>query len=468
MTLMTQNSVNPATGESLGEYSEFDDETLELRLAIASDAFRVWSETAVSERATRLRRLAGILCDDADALGTLATQEMGKPISQAVAEVQKCAKLCEYYASEGPGFLADRPETSGGADEIRSCVRYEPLGAVLAIMPWNFPYWQVFRCAVPAVLAGNVVLLKHASNVPSVSRRIEELFVRAGFPAGVVSTLLIGSDRGEQLIRHPVVQAVTLTGSESAGTAVAQVAGEQLKPTVMELGGSDPFIVLGDADPVHVAGQAARARCQNNGQSCIAAKRFFPEESIAEEFTEALVAAMQAQVVGDPLHEDTAVGPLAREDLRDTLHEQVVRSVDAGAEVLCGGSPTAGAGFYYPPTVVTGAREGMPVFDEETFGPVAAVTPVRDAGEAIHLANRSRFGLGSSLWTSRPEDVEPLTRRLESGCVFVNEIVRSDPRLPFGGIKKSGYGRELSREGIREFVNVKSVRVSRAPQQTGH
>jgi acyl-CoA reductase-like NAD-dependent aldehyde dehydrogenase len=342
-------------------------------------------------------------------------------------------------------------------DASRSFVRFDPLGPVLAVMPWNFPFWQVFRFAAPALMAGNVAVLKHAANVPGCALAIEEVFRRAGFPEGVMTTLLVASDRVAGLIRHPVIRAVTLTGSDRAGAAVASEAGRQIKKTVLELGGSDPFIVLADADPVWAAEQATKARTINTGQSCIAAKRFIVEEPAADPFERAFTERMAALKVGDPMDRSNDLGPLARKDLREALHDQVERTVKAGAELRTGGRPLGRKGYFYAPTVLTGVQPGMPAFEEETFGPVAAVIRARDADQAIALANRSPYGLAASVWTGDPKRGEDMAGAIEAGVVFVNGVVQSDPRLPFGGVKRSGYGRELSEFGIREFVNIKTV-----------
>jgi len=451
---MTLKSINPATGTLISEFEETSRETAELRLQMAGDSFRVWRKTPFEERAERFLRLAEILRSEKEQLAALVTREMGKPIRQAEAEVEKCALNCEFYAKHGDVYLAEEPADIEGA---RAYVRYDPLGPILAIMPWNFPLWQVFRCAVPTIIAGNVFVLKHASNVCGVALEIENLFTRADFPAGVFNTLLLTSQHAEELIGHPVIQAVTLTGSERAGQAIAAAAGKALKPSVMELGGSDPFIVLCDADLKHAAEQAARARTQNTGQSCIAAKRFLVETPVVREFERELVAAMERLHVGDPAQRETDVGPLARDDLRESLHDQVLRSLQAGAQLLTGGESLPGKGFFYRPTVLGDVAPGMPAFDEETFGPVAAVIPVEDAAHAVDVANHSRYGLGASIWTSNRALAEALAPELEAGSVFINEIVKSDPRLPFGGVKHSGYGRELARQGVREFVNTKTI-----------
>ena len=447
-------SVNPATGEPIRDYPEHDPAAVERLLGAALAAAETWRNLPVAERATALLRLAATLRARREPCARLMTLEMGKPIAAAESEVEKCAWVCEHYAQHGPGFLEPEPVET---DAARSLVRYDPLGIVLAVMPWNFPFWQVFRCAAPALLAGNAVVLKHASNVPGSALAIADVFAASGFPDGVFTVLLVGAAAVPGLIVHPAIAAVSLTGSEPAGVSVAEAAGRAIKKTVLELGGSDPFVVLADADPEQAAAHAVTARTVNNGQSCIAAKRFIVEEPAAERFEAALIAGMRALTVGDPLDRAVAIGPLARADLRRDLHDQVLRSVRAGARLALGGEIPKGAGFFYPPTVLTGVAPGMAAFDEETFGPLAAVTRARDADEAIRLANRSRFGLGASLWTADRARGESLAAAIEAGAVFVNGVVKSDPRLPFGGIKRSGYGRELAWHGLREFVNVKAV-----------
>jgi succinate-semialdehyde dehydrogenase/glutarate-semialdehyde dehydrogenase len=447
-------AVNPATGELIREYPEHDEQEVEQRLKAADEAFKSWRRFDFAERASHLSAVADRLREDTDTLARLLVEEMGKPLAAAESEVDKCAWVCDFYAENAERFLA--PETVG-TDATKSFIRYEPLGVVLAIMPWNFPYWQFFRFAAPALMAGNVALLKHAANVPGSALAIEAVFREAGLPDGVVTTLLISSARTKYLIRDPVVRAVTLTGSDRAGMEVASEAGRCLKKAVLELGGSDPFIVLADLDPAEAGRQAARARTINSGQSCIAAKRFIVEEEIADRFEEEFTRAMEGLRVGDPLERGTEIGPMAREDLLDALDDQVKRTVAAGAELRTGGKRLERKGWFYAPTVLTGVRPGMAAFDEETFGPVAAVTRAQDAAEAIELANRSRFGLGASLWTGDSARGEDLAAEIEAGNVFVNGIVKSDPRLPFGGVKSSGYGRELSEVGIRELVNIKTV-----------
>ena len=446
-------SVNPASGEPIRDYPEHDPVTVDRLLEAARSAAASWRRVPCRDRAGALQRLAAILRSRRDECARLMTLEMGKPVAASEAEVEKCAWVCEYYAQHGAGFL--EPETIA-SDARQSLVRYEPLGVVLAVMPWNFPFWQVFRCAVPAICAGNAVALKHASNVPGSALAIAELF-GAAVPDGVFTTLLVGGGAVDRLIAHPAIAAVSLTGSEATGMAVASAAGRAIKKTVLELGGSDPFVVLADADPERAASQAVVARTVNNGQSCIAAKRFIVEDAIAERFEAALIAGMRALAVGDPLDRAVAVGPLARADLRSDLHDQVERSVRAGARLAFGGRIPPGPGYFYPPTVLTGVEPGMAAFDEETFGPLAAVTRARDAAHAVRLANLSHFGLGASLWTADRARGESLAAEIEAGMVFVNGIVKSDPRLPFGGVRRSGYGRELARHGLLEFVNAKTV-----------
>lgn len=451
---MSLRSVNPATGELLGTFGETTPTELERILVNAVDAFAAWRRQAFPVRTGVLRSVARLLRAKGDGYARTMALEMGKPIMQGEAEVEKCAAACDYFAENAAAFLAPEPRAS---DAARSYVRFDPLGPVLAIMPWNFPFWQVFRFAAPALMAGNAALLKHASNVSGCALEIEQLFRAAGLPEGLFSTLLIGGDAVGPVIADARVRAVTLTGSERAGSQVAAGAGRELKKTVLELGGSDPFVVLADADLAAAARVAADARLVNSGQSCIAAKRFIVVEGVAEQFLERFVAEMAARPMGDPMARDTAVGPLARHDLRDALHRQVEESVRRGASVLHGGKVPPGPGAFYPPTVLTAVEPGMAAFDEETFGPVAAVVRARNEEQAIELANASSFGLGASLWTRNLARAEHLAADIEAGSVFVNGQVKSDPRLPFGGVKRSGYGRELAEFGIREFVNIKTV-----------
>ncbi len=444
---------NPATGERLAEYPALDEPEIARRLERAEAAFATWRLTPAAERARALREAARRHRSDAAEHARRMTEEMGKPIRQAEAEVEKCAWVCEFYAEHGEAIIAPEPIAT---DATRSYVRQDPLGPVLAVMPWNFPFWQVFRFAAPALAAGNVGLLKHASNVPGCALAIERILGEAGAPEGVFQTLLVPAGRAEALIDEPAVRAVTLTGSEPAGMAIAARAGRNLKKTVLELGGSDPFVVLDDVDVAAVAARAAWGRAQNSGQSCIAAKRFIVAEAVADAFVEAFRAELAALRVGDPLDPDTDVGPLARADLVDELHDQVERSVAAGGKLRLGGERMGGPGCFYPPTLLEVAP-GDPVAREETFGPVAAVLRCRDDDEAVALANQTEFGLGASVWSGDPARAEQLVPRIEAGAVFVNEVGKSEPRLPFGGIKRSGYGRELAHLGLREFTNAKTV-----------
>jgi succinate-semialdehyde dehydrogenase / glutarate-semialdehyde dehydrogenase len=450
--------INPATGETVVRFEAMRWDEVEGRLAAAHEASRRWQATPIEQRAGLLRQAAALLRSRAPVYAEMMAGEMGKPIAQGRAEVDKCAWLCEHVADSGPGQLAPQPVATEASS---SYVSYQPLGAILAVMPWNFPFWQVFRCAAPALLAGNVVVLKHASSVPSSAVTIEQLMAEAGFPTGAFGAVLVDSDVVPQIIAHPAIAAVALTGSVSAGRAVARVAGENLKKTVLELGGSDAYLVLADADLEHAAAVCAKSRLINGGQSCIAAKRFIVERAVLAEFERRLIDRMAAAVCGDPLREDTELGPLAREDLRDELHEQVVRSVERGAVLRLGGEVPKRQGAWYPATVLAEVRPGMPAFDEELFGPVAAVVPADDEADAIRLANASRFGLGAAVFTRDVERGRRLAETaLEAGACFVNDLVRSDPRLPFGGIKDSGYGRELGELGLRELVNAKTVWVA--------
>jgi len=450
-------SLNPATDEVLREYPELSEAELDAAVRGAAAAFRVWRGRPFAERARALLAVKEALLARREELARLMAFEMGKPLVQGRAELDKCAAGCEFYAAQAQAFLSPEPVPTEAA---KSYVAFEPLGPVLAIMPWNFPFWQVFRFAAPALMAGNAALLKHASNVSGCALAIESLFREAGLPEGLFRSLLISSGRVAGLIARPEIRAVTLTGSGRAGAEVAAQAGRFLKKTVLELGGSDPYLVLADADLALAARVSAQSRLINAGQSCIAAKRFIVVEAVRADFEARFIAAMREAVVGDPLLEATQVGPLARRDLRDELQRQVDASLAQGAKLLLGGRPAPGPGAFYPPTVLGGVRPGMAAFDEETFGPVAAIVPARDEEEAIELANATSFGLGSCVFTQDLARGERIAReRLEAGSCFVNALVKSDNRLPFGGVKASGYGRELSAFGIREFVNVKTVYV---------
>ncbi|HHH35831.1 MAG TPA: NAD-dependent succinate-semialdehyde dehydrogenase [Gammaproteobacteria bacterium] len=451
---MAFQSINPATGETLAVIDAWDEARLESALALAARAAPCWAATPVDQRCEHLRRVAGVLRSRQEALARLITLEMGKLIREARAEVEKCALACDYYARHASDFLADEVIPS---DAGRSYVAHQPLGTVLAVMPWNFPLWQVFRFAAPALAAGNTALLKHASNVPQCAQAIETVFAEAGLPEGVFLSLMITSDQVAGVIADDRVRAVTLTGSEAAGRAVAACAGRHLKKTVLELGGSDPFIVLADADLEAAVATALTSRFLNAGQSCIAAKRFILVPEVADAFLERFRPAVEALRCGDPLDEATTLAPLARPDLREELHRQVQASIAAGASAVTGCSPHPGRGAFYLPSILDRVGPGMPAWEEELFGPVAVLIRVADEDEALAVANGSRFGLGGSVWTRDLARGEALARRIESGAVFVNGLVKSDPRLPFGGIKASGYGRELSRHGLMEFVNQKTV-----------
>ena len=453
---MTFESINPATGKRLASYPQTDPQAVQAALEEAARVQVAWRRTPMSERAKRLQAVGARLRQDQERLARLMAEEMGKPIAQGRSEVEKCAWVCDYYAESAERFLAPEPVAT---DAATSFVCFEPLGVVLAIMPWNFPLWQVFRAAAPALMAGNALLLKHASNVPGCALAIEALLQQAGLPAGLFRALLVGAARVKELIANPLVQAATITGSTPAGQAVASAAGQALKKTVLELGGSDPYLILEDADLETSAETCAASRLINSGQSCIAAKRFLVVAPVRERFEALFVDAMRRRRMGDPLDESVAVGPLARRDLRDSLHAQVTRSVEAGARCVLGGRVPEGPGAFYPPTVLTQVTRGMPVYAEETFGPVAAVIAVRDEAEAVRVANDSPFGLGAAVFTRDRARGERLAHELEAGFCVVNAFVRSDPRLPFGGIKQSGYGRELSSFGIREFVNIKTISV---------
>ncbi len=456
--------INPATGERVATYQELSEEGLERRLQRAADTYDTWRDRSIREREELLSDAATVLRENETRYAETMTTEMGKPISQARAEVQKCAWVCDYYAEHASAFLGDEPHPSPPGTTVKTA--YEPLGAVLAVMPWNFPFWQVFRFAAPYLTAGNVGLLKHASNVPGCAEAIEEVFLEAGYPEGAFQSLLISSDRVEDVLRDDRVRAATLTGSGPAGRAVAATAGEELKKTVLELGGSDPYVVLEDADIQTAAETGAWARNQNGGQSCIAAKRFIVVDAVYDAFVDALLSEFEALTIGDPMDPDTDVGPQARQALLEGLQDQVDASVEMGATLAMGGEPMDREGAYYPPTVLTDVPEGCPADSDEIFGPVAAVYRVPDEAAAIEKANDTVFGLGASVWTADADRGERVAAEIDAGCVYVNELVKSDPRVPFGGVGISGYGRELSEAGIKEFTNRKTVWVQR-PETAG-
>jgi len=451
---MSLESVNPATGRRIRSYREHTAGEIGSRLARSCEAFRTWRGTTFAQRSRALRRVAAVLRQRAGGLARLATDEMGKPLCEAAAEVRKCTLACEYYARHARSLLAQ--EHPPGSPRTARVV-FEPMGPILAVMPWNFPFWQVFRAAAPALMAGNTMLLKHASNVTGCARAIEAAFVEAGLPRGVFQSLVVRSGRMSALVADPRIRAVTLTGSTQAGRVVASEAGAAMKKGVFELGGSDPYLVLSDADIDRAAEVCAASRLLNAGQSCISAKRFIVVRPVARQFEEKLTEWIASARIGSPMDPETRVGPLARSDLRDELHLQVRASVRRGARLLTGGHKLPGPGYYYAPTVLSGVRKGMPAYGEELFGPVAAVIRVRDEEEAVTVANDSAFGLGAAVFTRSRRTAERVAARLEAGTVFMNDLVRSDPSLPFGGVKLSGYGRELGPQGIREFVNVKSL-----------
>jgi len=456
---MVIRSINPTTEEMLAEFEEFTTEQVDAVLSKAQHAFEQWHRTSFDERAALMRRAVSFLRQHKERLAGLITAEMGKPIVEAEAEIEKCAWTGDFYAEHAARFLADEPVVTNARE---SFVAFEPLGTILAVMPWNFPFWQVFRFALPALMAGNTAVLKHASNVSQCALAIEEVFRESGFPQGTFRTLLVTSSAVEGIIRDPRIAAVTLTGSEAVGSMVARTAGEALKKTALELGGSDPFIVLADADLDGAVEFAVRSRFQNGGQSCISAKRFIVVEEVAEAFEHRLAVVTGRLRVGDPTRRETQMGPMARGDLRDDLDRQVRESVQQGARILQGGKSLGDTGYFYAPTVLVNVQPTMVAFQEETFGPIAAVVRVRDAEEAIAVANASIYGLGGNLWTRDIERGKQLARRIESGSVFINGMTASDPRLPFGGVKRSGYGRELSSFGIREFVNIQTIWVGPA------
>jgi len=450
-------TINPATGQTVKTFDEMSEADVERCLAAAAAAHASYRLTSFADRAGWMRWAADILDDERDQVAAMMTTEMGKTLTAAKAETAKCATACRYYADHAAEFLADEPADAKAVGAENAYVSYQPLGAVLAIMPWNFPLWQAMRFAAPALMAGNVGLLKHASNVPQTALFMQDLFTRAGFPEGAFQTLLIGSARIEAVLRDPRVVAATLTGSEPAGQAVAAIAGDEIKKVVLELGGSDPFIVMPSADLQAAAQVAAVARCLNNGQSCIAAKRFIIHDAVYDEFERLFTEQMEGKVVGDPMLDGTDVGPLASEQQRDDIEKLVADAVAKGARALCGGAAPDQPGFYYPPTVLSGITPEMRVHLEETFGPVATLYRVAGIDEAIDLANVTTFGLGANAWTNDEAERSRFTRDLDAGMVFINGNVTSYPDLPFGGIKRSGYGRELFSQGIREFCNIKSV-----------
>ncbi len=460
--MATIRTLNPATGELIRTFEAHTDAEIESKLQQAVKTFREWRRVPFAERSRMMRRACEVLTKEKDQLARTMTLEMGKPLGAAVQEVEKCARACDYYANNAERFLADEEAQSGAT---RSFVKYQPLGPVLAVMPWNFPLWQVFRFAAPGLMAGNVGLLKHASNVPQCALAIEDVFHRAGFPEGAFQTLLAGTEKVERIIEDPRIVAVTLTGSVGAGSSVARTAGKQLKKTVLELGGSDPFIVMPSANLGQTVETAVQARTVNNGQSCIAAKRFIVHDRIADEFERRFVERMQSLKVGDPMDESIEIGPLATEEALDGLDKQVKATVQAGALVLCGGHRLDGPGFFYAPTVLRDVPKNSPAYKDELFGPVASLFRAQDIDDAIGIANDTKFGLGSSLWSNDQAERATFIDRIEAGMAFVNGMVASDPRIPFGGVKQSGYGRELSVQGIREFVNVKTVCINELAQK---
>ena len=461
---MAISTVNPATGEEVRTFEALTEEGIDEKIQHAADTFREYKKTSFAERAQMMLRAAEILEEEAEDFGRLMTSEMGKTLAAATAEAQKCARGCRYYAENAERFMADEEVVLEGA---RAYIRYEPLGPILAIMPWNFPFWQVFRHAAPALMAGNVILLKHASNVPQCALAIEDIIHRAGFPEGAFQTLLIGSNQVQGVIDDPRVRAVTLTGSEGAGRSVGAEAGENIKPSVLELGGSDPFIVMPSADLEKAVSTAVTSRTLNNGQSCINAKRIIVHEEIADEFERRFVEKMSSLKVGDPMSEETEMGPLATPQILEDVDAQVRESVEAGARVLTGGKPMEGEGNFYPPTVITDIPKESPAYKEEIFGPVASLFKVGDIDEAIRVANDTSFGLGSSAWTGDPQEQERFVNEIEAGMVYINRMTESTPEIPFGGAKNSGYGRELSHFGIHEFTNIKTVWIDESAEGAG-
>jgi succinate-semialdehyde dehydrogenase/glutarate-semialdehyde dehydrogenase len=447
-------SHNPFDGTELARFEEHSEQDIDAILSSAAKASVVWREISVTERVKSLTSMARTLRENKARYARLITAEMGKPIAESEGEIEKCAWNCEFYAQNAAQFLADEPVVSSASE---SAIVYDPLGVILAVMPWNYPFWQFFRFAAPAFAAGNGAVLKHANNVPQCARAIEEVVQSAGLPEGLFRTLLIQSGKVAGIIADPRIAAVTFTGSTEVGALIAEQAGRAIKKQVLELGGSDPFIVLADADVEAAAAAAVKSRFINVGQSCVNAKRFIVEEAVADRFVEAFQEGAAKLKVGDPMLGDTTIGPMARANLRDVLHSQVQQSIGAGASLKMGGELLEGQGYFYPPTVLDHVRKGMAVFKEETFGPVAAIIRVRDATEAIQVANDTEFGLGAALWSQDVTRARQMARSIEAGCVFINGMVASDPRLPFGGIKRSGYGRELGALGMREFTNIKTL-----------
>lgn len=448
-------TINPATGEKIATFEALTTTEITAKLTLAEQTYQQYRQTNFEQRSIWLKRAADILDRDQSKYAALMTLEMGKTLQSAIAEVKKCALVCRFYADKAADFLAEEIVSS---DATKSYLSYQPLGTILAVMPWNFPFWQVFRFAAPALMAGNVGLLKHASNVPQCALAIEQILLEAGFPKGAFQTLLIGANQVAAIVADDRVKAATLTGSEPAGASLAAIAGKNIKKTVLELGGSDPFIVLESADLEAAATTAIKSRMLNNGQSCIAAKRFIVQASISDRFTELLLAQFQALTIGDPMSAETDIGPLATASIRDELDRQVQKAIQQGAKALMGGKPlTEKPGNYYPPTLLTGIDKSSPTAQEEFFGPVALLFTVPDLDAAISLANDIPFGLGASAWSEDPDEQQKLISDIEAGAVFINGMVKSDPRLPFGGIKRSGYGRELGMLGIREFINIKTV-----------
>ena len=447
-------TINPATGETIKTFEALTDAEVDRKIQRAAEAFPKFRRLSFAQRAAMMMKAAEILETEKESLGRLMTTEMGKTLRSAQEEAVKCAWACRYYAEHAERFLADEIVETPAS---RSFVRYQPLGVILVVMPWNFPFWQVFRFIAPGLMAGNVGLLKHASNVPQCALKIEEILLRAGFPEGAFQTLLIGSDKVDRILADPRVEAATLTGSEGAGMQVGSGAARRIKKVVLELGGSDPFIVMPSANLDEAVTVGVKARVINNGQSCIAAKRFIVAEQIADKFERAFVSTMEGLKVGDPFDEKTDVGPLSTADAVRSLHADVRKTIDAGAKLLTGGKPVERPGNFYAPTVLTNIPASSPAYREELFGPVASIFRVKNADEAIRIANDSRFGLGASAWTNDKSEQERFINELEAGMVFINQMVFSDPRVPFGGVKRSGYGRELSTNGIREFTNIKTV-----------